>query len=95
MSLDQLMEMHLKIFSIVDNLHDFTCRGIKDYKEALGNVNDYNMTKLFTHQCGIPSKNGVNKETRCEVVVIDNLNKDIHLYNYVDICIRRDKLGIL
>lgn len=32
MTLIQLMMMHRKIFSIVDNLHDLTSRGNKDYK---------------------------------------------------------------
>ena len=32
MTLIQLMIMHRKIFAIVDNLHDLTCRGNKDYK---------------------------------------------------------------
>lgn len=32
MNLIELMEMHTKIFSIIDNLHDLCCRGTKDYR---------------------------------------------------------------
>jgi hypothetical protein len=38
MSLIQLMQMHRKIFSLIENLHDLCCRGTKDYREALANV---------------------------------------------------------
>ena len=38
MTLIELMVMHRKIFSIVDNLHDLVCKGTKDYKQALANV---------------------------------------------------------
>jgi hypothetical protein len=63
MDLASLMEMHVKIFKIVDNLHDLTCRGNKDSKEALSNVDNYNMTKIFTAQCGIPQESGRHKDT--------------------------------
>ena len=48
MTLIELMQMHRIIFSLIDNLHDLMCRGNKDYKEALSNVQDYNMTKILT-----------------------------------------------
>ena len=35
MTLIELMVMHTRIFSLIDNLHDLTCRGNKDSKEAL------------------------------------------------------------
>jgi hypothetical protein len=38
MSLIQLMQMHRRIFSLIENLHDLCCRGTKDYREALANV---------------------------------------------------------
>jgi len=38
MSLLDLMKMHVKIFSLIENLHDLTCMGNKDYKAALSNV---------------------------------------------------------
>ena len=43
-----LMVMHLKIFKMTDNLHDLMCLGNLSYKEALANVQDYNMTKILT-----------------------------------------------
>ena len=38
MSLIELMQMHRRIFSLIENLHDLCCRGTKDYREALANV---------------------------------------------------------
>jgi hypothetical protein len=38
MTLIELMIMHRKIFSLIDNLHDLCCKGNKDYREALANV---------------------------------------------------------
>lgn len=38
MTLIELMQLHRKIFRLVDNLHDLICRGTKDYKEALSRV---------------------------------------------------------
>lgn len=32
MTLIELMIMHRKIFSLLDNLHDLCCKGTKDYK---------------------------------------------------------------
>jgi hypothetical protein len=38
MSLIELMIMHRRIFSLIENLHDLCCKGAKDYREALANV---------------------------------------------------------
>jgi hypothetical protein len=70
MTLIELMIMHRGIFSLIDNLHDLTCRGNKDYKEALSNVQDYNMTKILTRQCSIPDINGDYKEAKCDLNTI-------------------------
>jgi len=67
MTLEELMVMHVRIFKIIENLHDLTCRGLKDYKSALSNVQDYNMTKILTEKCSIPNKNGEYKDARCEI----------------------------
>jgi len=58
MTLIELMVMHRKIFSITGNMHDLMCRGSKDYKESLSNVQDYNMTKILTRKCSLPDKGG-------------------------------------
>lgn len=58
MTLIELMVMHRKIFNIVGNMHDLMCRGNKDYKESLSNVQDYNMTKILTRKCSLPDKGG-------------------------------------
>lgn len=70
MTLIELMMMHRKIFSLIDNLHDLICRGNKDYKESLAKVQDYNMTKILTRMCSIPDINGDYKEGRCDLNVI-------------------------
>jgi len=38
MTLEELMVMHVRIFKIIENLHDLTCKGLKNYKAALSNV---------------------------------------------------------
>mmetsp|Transcript_11804 Transcript_11804/g.18143 ORF Transcript_11804/g.18143 Transcript_11804/m.18143 type:complete len:116 (+) Transcript_11804:1663-2010(+) len=48
MTLLELMIMHVRVFSLIENLHNLTCIGSKDSKEALSNVQDYNMTKILT-----------------------------------------------
>ena len=95
MTLIQLMMMHRRIFSLIDNIHDLTCRGNKDYKQAMSNVQDYNMTKILTRKCSIPDRNGEYKEGKCELDVIYAVQMDIELYNYVDIVLRKNKMGIL
>ena len=52
------MIMHRKIYSLIDNLHDLCCRGTKDYRESLANVQDYNMTKILSRKCSIPDTSG-------------------------------------
>lgn len=87
--------MHRGIFSLIDNLHDLTCRGNKDYKEALSNVQDYNMTKILTRQCSIPDINGDYKEAKCDLNTIYAVQFDIELYNYIDSTLRKLRMGIL
>jgi len=70
MTLMDLMLMHRRIFSMIDNLHDLTCRGNKDYKEALAKVQDYNMTKILTRNCSIPDETGNYRESKVELNVI-------------------------
>ena len=95
MTLIQLMQMHLKIFKIVDNLHDLTCRGNKDIREALGKVQDYNMTKILTRQCSLPDLNGEYKESKVELNVVYSVQFDIETFNYIDIVLRRFRMGQL
>ena len=61
MTLIELMEMHRIIFSLIDNLHDLVCKGTKNYKQALQNVQDYNMTKILTRKASIPERSGEYK----------------------------------
>lgn len=95
MTLIELMVMHTKIFSLTDNLHTLFCRGTKDAKEALSNVQDYNMTKILTRKCSIPDKSGDFKEGRCDLDVIHAVQMDIEMYNYVDVVMRKLRMGKL
>jgi hypothetical protein len=95
MTLLELMEMHTRIFSIIENLHTLFCKGTKDSKEALSNVQDYNMTKILTKKCSIPDKSGDFKMGRCELNVIHAVQMDIEMYNYVDVVLRKLRLNRL
>lgn len=95
MTLIELMVMHTGIFSIIENLHNLFCRGMKDYKEALSNVQDYNMTKILTRKCSIPDKGGDYKEGKCELDVIHAVQMDIEMFNYVDVIMRKVRMGKL
>jgi len=95
MTLIELMFMHRRIFSLIDNLHDLICRGNKDYKESLAKVQDYNMTKILTRMCSIPDLGGDYKEGRCDLNVIYAVQFDIDLYNTFDIILRKVRMGIL
>ena len=72
-TLGQLMELHGKYFVLIDNLHDLICRGSKDYRESLKNVQDYNMSKILSSKCAIPDKNGDFKMGKCEMDIISNV----------------------
>jgi len=95
MTLIELMQMHRIIFSLIDNLHDLVCRGTKDYKESLSNVQDYNMTKILTKKASIPDRGGDYKEGKVELDIIYAVQMDIELYNYTDIVLRKLRMGIL
>lgn len=95
MSLIELMTMHRRIFQITDNMHDLMCRGTKDYRQSLSTVQDYNMTKLLALKCSIPSLTGIYKEATCEFNVIHAVTRDVEMYNYVDVVLRKLDLGRL
>jgi hypothetical protein len=58
MTLLELMDMHRKIYDLVYNLHDLICKGTKDYKDSISNVQDYNMTKILSRKASIPDMTG-------------------------------------
>jgi len=95
LTLGQLMDIHGKYFVLIDNLHDLVCRGSKDYRESLKNVQDYNMSKILSTKCSIPDKNGDFKSATCEMDIIYNVQLDVELYNYVDVILRKYWMGIL
>ena len=53
------------------------------------------MTKILTRKCCIPDKNGDYKEGKCELDVIYAVQMDIEIYNYVDVLLRKSRMGIL
>ena len=53
------------------------------------------MTKILTRQASIPNVNGVYKDSKVELDVIFAIQFDIELYNYVDIVLRKLRLGKL
>ena len=93
MTLIELMVMHRKIFSIIDNLHDLCCRGTKDYRQALANVQDYNMTKILTRKCSVPDKGGDIKQSSCDFNVLYGIQMDIELYSYIEIVFKDYRSG--
>jgi len=95
MTLIELMQMHRKIFSLLENLHDLCCRGTKDYKQALANVQDYNMTKILTRKCSVPDRSGDIKLSTCDFNILYYVQMDIEMYNYVDILLHDYRSGKL
>lgn len=95
MTLIELMEMHRKIFNIIENMHDLMCRGTKDYRTSLSNVQDYNMTKVLTRKCSLPDRGGDYKQGKCEFDIIYAVQMDIELYNFVDCTLRKLRMGKL
>lgn len=83
MTMIEMMRMHLEVFKIKDNLHDLMCRGIKDVKYALANVQDYNVTKILTKKSAVPDRTGDVKLYTCEFNILYNIQTDIELYNYL------------
>jgi len=53
------------------------------------------MTKILTRKCSIPDKSGDYKEGRCELDVLFAVQMDIEIYNYVDIVLRKLRMGVL
>ncbi len=90
-----LMIMHRVKFRLTDNLHDLRCVGKLDSREALANVQEYNLSKLLSTKCSIPDESGKFKLGRINVDVMFAIYKDAKLYNYADIVIRKIKMGTL
>lgn len=87
--------MHRSIFNITANMHDLLCRGTKDYRQSLSTVHDFNMSKLLALKCSIPSSDGDMKNSKVEFDVLSAVYRDIKLYNFVDITIRKLNMGKL
>lgn len=83
MTFIDLMQTHTKAYDLIENLHDLFCRGSKDYKQALSNVQTYNMTKVLARKSSIPNESGDVKQSVCDFNVIHALQMDIEMYNYI------------
>lgn len=53
------------------------------------------MTKILTRQCSIPDLNGDYKESKVELNVIYAVQFDIEIYNYIDVVLRKLRMGTL
>ena len=53
------------------------------------------MTKILTRQCSTPNPDGDFKESKVELNNIYAIQFDIELYNYIDIVLRKLRMGIL
>merc|ERR1711907_297072 len=91
----ELMMMHRRIFRLTDNLHDLCCTGLKDYRESLANVEDYNKTKILSRKCAVPDKNGDIRKGRVYCDIMHATQMDIEMFNYVDITMRLYHAGQL
>mmetsp|Transcript_8089 Transcript_8089/g.13582 ORF Transcript_8089/g.13582 Transcript_8089/m.13582 type:complete len:254 (+) Transcript_8089:1402-2163(+) len=89
------MIQHREIMKLVDNLHDLCCRGNKDYKMALENVQDYVLAKMLSRKCTVPHHTGDIKQAQIHFNILFGLQMDIELYNYVDILFRDFRAGHL
>ena len=94
MKLIELMRMHRRIFQIKESMHDLMCRGSKDYRTSLLEVNSYNMTKHLAMKSCIPDENGNLKNSEVEFNIMKALFEDIATYNHVDLMMRKMRLGL-
>ena len=95
MSLIELMDLHRSRFGLIEGMHDFVCKGVRDYKQALANVQDYNMTKILTKQCSFPDLTGHIKESKVQMSTLMAIQNDIELFNFTDGLFRRLRIGTL
>jgi len=74
--------MHRKLFSIMGIFHSLFCRGDKNYKQSLGNIKSFNLSKQLTVLFSLPNKYGHRKLNYCNFDLISNVLKDLHLFNF-------------
>ena len=89
------MVIHRKNFRIVNNLHDLTCKGIMNYKQALGSVQDFNLMKELSTRMSFPDLKGNRRDSQVDMNVLQNLFFDLDLFNYIDVIFRKKKMGRL
>lgn len=53
------------------------------------------MTKILTNKCSIPCKSGEYKEAKVEFDLIWAINMDIDIFNFVDVVLRKLRMGKL
>lgn len=80
---------------LISYMHDFFCNGSKKYKHALSNVQDYNLTKILTNKCAIPSVDGIFKHNIFHFNVFWAIQMDVERFNYFDVLLRKSRLGTL
>ena len=71
------MNLHRKVFKIIDNFHSVFCRGDKTVDDATMPIKIYNLTKVITHQCSVPNEIGEKKTFALSFDLIHNIFSDI------------------
>lgn len=89
------MNIHLRIFNVVQNLHDLTCRGVMDYKQSLSTVQDYNLMKILSQKSSFPDQKGDHKMSVVDYNVLRNLLEDLEYFNQIDLVLRKHRMGML
>ena len=89
------MLLHRKAFRIKQNLHDLYCCGLKDYMQALRNVEDYNLSIVLERKVSIPSINEVYNEATIHWDIFYTIQMDVENYNYVDVILNDNRMGRL
>mmetsp|Transcript_11827 Transcript_11827/g.18217 ORF Transcript_11827/g.18217 Transcript_11827/m.18217 type:complete len:203 (+) Transcript_11827:1363-1971(+) len=90
----QITDMHRKVYFIIDIFHSLFCRGDRNYKQSLGDIKAFNMSKLLTSHFSIPHKRGIKKLNYCDFDILSNILKDIIMFNYCQFCIENRKKGV-
>jgi len=93
--IEELMKVHRLAFRITDNLHDLVCRGVKDYKQALSIIQDYNMSKILCRKFSVPHHTNLIRFAVCDLESMINTFRDTELYNFVDQLVRLKRINML
>ena len=89
------MQLHRRVFGLISGLHDYICKGTRDFKQSLSSIQDYNLTKILAKKCSFPDLQGDVKQNKVQSFVLKSIASDLQVYNFVDCLIRRNKANTL